>query len=341
MPISHRVAKRRKSKQSDLDQLLEGLLYLAFVLAIVVAALAVLAASALIDLAAIVVCKLRKVEHRGMRLSRGFIYFAIHRQRRPAPVRVETLGELLALSATQFEEAIAQSLRDHGYRDVRRCGGPGDLGVDITCTDPNGGRLAVQCKRYAPGNLVGSRDLQLFIGMTHTEHQVDRGVYITTSSYTVPARQLANRHNIRLVDGPELSRTLKLTTPTPTATIAPAPDPVENVLSSDLVDARPSCVLSHDELQALEALVNQTGIELPLAIVKPLSAGAQPEVQFNSTADMQTAANLIEQSAQRTTPQEHDYRGAALIAAIISMLRNGGQPSYELPQLKSHAAKAP
>jgi restriction system protein len=122
------------------------------------------------------------------------------------PLRVATIGELLMLTPTQFEEAIAQTLRDNGYTRVERKGGAGDLGVDITCRDPNGETLAVQCKRYAPGKLVGSRELQLFIGMTTTHHPVDRGVYVTTSGYTQPARKLAEQHGIRLIDGHQLAR---------------------------------------------------------------------------------------------------------------------------------------
>jgi Restriction endonuclease len=122
------------------------------------------------------------------------------------PLRVETLGQLLALTPPEFEEAVATMLRDGGYRDVRRVGRSGDLCVDITCRDPKGRSLAVQCKRYGPGRRVGSRDIQTFIGMTTTHHRVDRGVFVTTSGYTAPAEALARRHGIRLIGGRELAR---------------------------------------------------------------------------------------------------------------------------------------
>jgi restriction system protein len=104
---------------------------------------------------------------------------------------------------------IAKSLRDRGYRNVKRRGGPGDLGVDITARDPDGATVAVQCKRYAPGRPVGSREIQLFIGMTTTHHRVDRGTYVTTSSYTAQARKLAEQHRITLLDGRDLSKLLR------------------------------------------------------------------------------------------------------------------------------------
>jgi restriction system protein len=333
------VARRRK--QSSGEQLIEALAYLAVVAAVVAAAVAVLVGAAFADLVAILVCKLRKVEHRGMRLSSGFLYFAIHRRRRPAALRVASLGELLALSATEFEEAVAQSLRDRGYSNVQRRGGPSDLGVDITCTDRNGERLALQCKRYAPGSLVGSRDLQLFIGMIHTEHNVDRGVYVTTSGYTIPARQLANRHNINLIDGQTLSRLLDLTPRTQPASLDAQLEPARPdlaaaaVASSVPVESKPPlCPLSDDELRALETLVTATRVELPLTIVKPLTTNAQTGVQFDTFGDMAVAADAIERAACNVDGTLLDsYRNTALIATIVCTLRSGGDRSYDLPDL--------
>lgn len=48
------------------------------------------------------------------------------------PLRVATIGDLLALTPWEFEEAMAQALRDRGYRNVERCGGPGDLAETAT-----------------------------------------------------------------------------------------------------------------------------------------------------------------------------------------------------------------
>jgi hypothetical protein len=121
-------------------------------------------------------------------------------------IRARTLSELLMLSPSQFESAIAQLFRDSGYRHVKMRGGSGDLGVDITCDGPNGERVAVQCKRYAPGKPVGSPVIQSFIGMATTHHRVDRGIVVTTSNFTEPARKLAKQHRIRLIDGDELAR---------------------------------------------------------------------------------------------------------------------------------------
>ncbi|MBA2450152.1 MAG: restriction endonuclease [Chloroflexi bacterium] len=54
-----------------------------------------------------------------------------------------TLDGLLQLSPRQFEEAVADLLRKMGYRDVKRVGRAGNLGVDILCRDNRGHTVVV------------------------------------------------------------------------------------------------------------------------------------------------------------------------------------------------------
>lgn len=115
------------------------------------------------------------------------------------------LAELLALSPTGFEEDVAARLRNLGYRDVRQVGGSGDQGADVRATDPAGRSVVVQCKRYGPGNNVGSPDMQRFLGTMH-HFRAERGLFVTTAGFTPPARDFAVQHGIELVDGPGLAR---------------------------------------------------------------------------------------------------------------------------------------
>jgi len=130
-----------------------------------------------------------------------------HRRRHADLRAARTLGELLALSPAQFEATTAALLRALGYRDVRRVGGPGDRGVDLTCRDRSGHAVVVQCKRYAPGNRVGSPAIQGFIGMV-VQHRAARGLFVTTSDFTGPAIALAREAPIpiTLMDGVEIVR---------------------------------------------------------------------------------------------------------------------------------------
>lgn len=248
-------------------------------------------------LAAVAAWPLRK-GWRWLRGAFGFPYVE--------PIRVESIGELLMLTPGEFEEAIAQGLRDRGYAHVQRRGGPGDLGVDITCVDPAGERLAVQCKRYAPGNLVGSREVQLFIGMVTTEHRGARGVYVTTSGFTAPARQLADRHEVRLIDGIELARIFGIEGPPLPERLRPSvPAAGGDRLFYETDEAE---LLDWEWLSKRLAL---QGIRLPGEIVRPLDGSGRRGIRFMSTEDAHFAAELMEQEAELLDVQAEAAADAA------------------------------
>ncbi len=123
--------------------------------------------------------------------------------------RARSLGELLSMTPKGFEIAVANLLRDLGYRDVQLFGGAGDLSADIMCKDRKGRRMVVQCKRHAPGIKVGSPEVQSFIGMMSVHHKAERGMFVTTSEFTQPAASLGQQHSIELLDGKRLSAILE------------------------------------------------------------------------------------------------------------------------------------
>lgn len=121
-----------------------------------------------------------------------------HRQRRR---QLSTLQGLLELTPAEFEQEVAGLLHRMGFSSVTAVGGAGDLQADIVALDPDGLATVVQCKRYAPGRTVGSPVIQSFIGMARVHHNCDRAMVVTTGSFTVPARLLAEEHDIELIDG--------------------------------------------------------------------------------------------------------------------------------------------
>lgn len=125
--------------------------------------------------------------------------------------QLHTLEGLLALSPTEFEHAVGEMLTAQGYRKVQVHGGAGDLAADLTCFAPDGRSTVVQCKRYAPDNLVGSPVIQSFIGMVKIHHKADLGIFVTTSGYTLPAMNLAKEHTdyLRLIDAPECAELMR------------------------------------------------------------------------------------------------------------------------------------
>lgn len=119
--------------------------------------------------------------------------------------RERTLDGMLALSPSEFEAAVARLMRREGYRDVSVVGGSGDLMADIVARTRRGEHVVVQCKRKAPGQRVGSAEMQKFIGMVSVHHGADVGIFVTTSEFTSPAIELADEHGILLVDGDALA----------------------------------------------------------------------------------------------------------------------------------------
>ncbi|GGZ15880.1 restriction endonuclease [Streptomyces nitrosporeus] len=99
-----------------------------------------------------------------------------------------------------FEEAVADLCRRDGCQEVDVVGGAGDLGADVLAVAPDGRRIVVQCKRYAPDNKVGSQDLQRFGGTCYAVHGADTALAVTTSTFTEPALEYAERCGIVCVD---------------------------------------------------------------------------------------------------------------------------------------------
>lgn len=128
-----------------------------------------------------------------------------------AAVEGELLKRALALSPTEFERLVVRLLERMGYGrsgGVEHSGRSGDAGIDgIISQDPLGlDRIYLQAKRYAPDQSVQRPAIQGFVGALMGA-QGDRGVFITTSSFSAGARTEAERVNARieLIDGSRLA----------------------------------------------------------------------------------------------------------------------------------------
>ncbi|MEU5717620.1 restriction endonuclease [Streptomyces sp. NPDC020403] len=120
-------------------------------------------------------------------------------QARPEPV------DYLGMDPYVFEEAVAGLCRRDGCAEAEVVGGAGDLGADVVATTPDGRRLVIQCKRYAPDNKVGSQELQRFGGTCYAVHEAEIAVIVTTSAFTEPALEYAGQCGILCVDLPSLT----------------------------------------------------------------------------------------------------------------------------------------
>lgn len=79
-----------------------------------------------------------------------------------------------------------------------------DGGIDgVIKQDPLGiQNIYIQAKRYAEGNTVGSKEIQSFVGALQG-NGVERGVFITASSFTAQAKEYAQKllGRVVLIDG--------------------------------------------------------------------------------------------------------------------------------------------
>ncbi len=135
-------------------------------------------------------------------LSAASLAFRLRRRKR-SRLKGITLARLRSMSPKEFEHVVADLLVSLGYKDVKVVGGSGDLAVDITARKGKD-KVVVQCKRYA-SKKVGSPELQMFIGMMLTEYKADKGIFVTTSSFTRDAVRLAERHRVELWDDNRLA----------------------------------------------------------------------------------------------------------------------------------------
>lgn len=125
----------------------------------------------------------------------------------------ETLREiLLNISHDAFERLCQRLLRESGFDEVEVTGRPGDGGIDgrglLRLSGLISFSVVFQCKRYSGS--VGPGDVQAFQGAV--QGQADRGMFLTTGTFTRNARQTATRPGavpIDLIDGEQLVDKLK------------------------------------------------------------------------------------------------------------------------------------
>ena len=131
----------------------------------------------------------------------------IHRQ-----VGADLLQRLHAQDPAFFEAAVVQLLVKMGY-------GGADARATVTAKSNDGGidgiidqdvlglnKVYVQAKRYAAGSSVGRPELQAFVGALIGK--ADRGVFITTSTFSSSAIEYAERNTtvrLILIDGDRLT----------------------------------------------------------------------------------------------------------------------------------------
>jgi restriction system protein len=133
-------------------------------------------------------------------------------QENTALIESQLLAKALSLPSIGFEDLVMKLLGAMGYGNsgrVERTSATGDAGIDgIISQDPLGlDRIYVQAKRYETDKPIHRPTIQSFVGALMGA-QGDRGVFITTSSFSAGARDEAEKvaFRIELIDGPGLAQ---------------------------------------------------------------------------------------------------------------------------------------
>lgn len=201
-----RPAPRRRSARDRRNDLI--------IVALILAVFAVIGAAQWVEAhrgIALLVVSVAAAVAAGLGARRGRGWYRAYRARRTAPT---SLSAYQAATPGEFEHQTAALCRRDGCTDVTVVGGAGDLAADVLATLPGRHwwqvwlprrrRILIQCKRYQPGNLVGSEHVQRVNGTYRDIHRCDIAAIVTTSGYTRDATNLARRVNIKLYGGPEL-----------------------------------------------------------------------------------------------------------------------------------------
>ena len=127
---------------------------------------------------------------------------------------VDLLEKVHGVDPAFFEKLVVDLLIEMGYGGSRKeagkaIGQSGDEGIDGIINEDKLGLdvVYIQAKRWATGNTVGRREVQMFTGSLEGK-QASKGVFITTSAFTGEARDYVKKISKRivLIDGEELAQ---------------------------------------------------------------------------------------------------------------------------------------
>jgi Restriction endonuclease/Topoisomerase DNA binding C4 zinc finger len=117
-------------------------------------------------------------------------------------VKIPIIEEKLrAIDWFQFEKMVSAIYEVRGCKVQRLGGAKPDGGIDLI-VEKDGERLVVQCKHWRKWT-VGIRHIRELLG-TLKDANIEKGVLVTLRGCTAEAMELANKHDIHIVDEAEL-----------------------------------------------------------------------------------------------------------------------------------------
>lgn len=133
--------------------------------------------------------------------------FSKRRKKRRQILQTRTFNDLLdRYNPYEFEHYVAGLFELYGFHtQVTRA--TNDGGIDIEMRK-DGETYAVEVKQYNRNNKVGRDKIQK-LDSAARHAQTDHAIFVTTSSFTIPAMDYADELGIELIDGKELFDMIK------------------------------------------------------------------------------------------------------------------------------------
>lgn len=122
-------------------------------------------------------------------------------------LKTQIIDRILECHPSFFESLVVKLLLEMGYgvdeQSGKVLGKSHDGGIDGVIYEDRLGlsKIYIQAKRYEPGNTIGRQVLQSFVGAMQ---DVQKGVFITTSTFTKEAKKYAENQqqkSLKLING--------------------------------------------------------------------------------------------------------------------------------------------
>lgn len=137
-------------------------------------------------------------EYEGLKSELNTAFLEYHAK---AAIRDASTTDVHKMTGVEFETWVAKILKENGFQNVRGTPAIGDQGADII-VEKNGRNIIIQVKRHK--GTVGNKAVQEVISAIQY-YGGDEGWVITNSTFTPSAKALAQKSNIKLIDGKALS----------------------------------------------------------------------------------------------------------------------------------------
>ncbi len=204
----------------------------------------------------------------------------------PTTVQLESAEQLKAalqrMDAYDFEHFVGDLWERMGWQ-TEVSTATADKGVDVIArkSSPYEQTLVIQAKRYGPNTTVGSPEVQQYASLRHQYDGVDKVLLVTTNRYTNQGKELAERLNVKCINGDELVQ----------------------------------LILEHDALDLVAAYLDFVTIERTTAT--ETTDDAEPEPATATTADATSTTQSTEAPTKRGSPPATPWQ-AVIAAATIS-----------------------